>query len=73
MGEVGEVGKVNKVIWQLVMFKQLGAPREKLKTMYILKSSTTVFGVCYHSSVTIELSKMLKVQQKRSLAVILGT
>ena len=51
------VGRVKKVIWQLVRFKQLGAPREKLKTMYILKiRSILMFGAeCYHSSLTIEL------------------
>jgi hypothetical protein len=68
------VGRVNKVIWQLVRFKQLGAPREKLKTLYILKiRSILMFGaVCYHSSLPIELSRKLEMQQKRSLAVILG-
>ena len=69
------VSRVNKVIWQLVRFKQLGAPREKLKTLYILKiRSILMFGaVCYHSSLTLELSRKLEIQQKRSLAVILGT
>jgi hypothetical protein len=69
------VTRVNKVIWQLVRFKQLGAPREKLKTLYILKiRSILMFGaVCYDSSLTLELSKKLEMQQKRSLAVILGT
>ena len=68
------VTRVNKVIWQLVRFKQLGAPREKLKTLYILKiRSILMFGaVCYDSSLTLELSKKLEMQQKRSLAVILG-
>ena len=67
--------RVNKVIWQLVRFKQLGAPRDKLKTLYILKiRSILMFGaVCYHSSLTLELSKKLEMQQKRCLAVILGT
>ena len=69
------VTRVNKVIWQLVRFKQLGAPREKLKTLYILKiRSILMFGaVCYHSSLTLELCKKLEMQQKRCLAVILGT
>ena len=69
------VSRVNKVIWQLVRFKQLGAPRDKLRTLYILKiRSILMFGsVCFHSSLTIELSKKLEIQQKRSLAVILGT
>ena len=32
-----------------------------------------MFGsVCYHSSLSLELSKKLKIQQRRSLAVILG-
>jgi hypothetical protein len=69
------ISRVNKVIWQLVRFKQLGAPREKLKTLYILKiRSILMFGaICYHSSLTLELSRKLELQQKRSLAVILGT
>jgi hypothetical protein len=69
------VSRVNKVIWQLVRFKQLGAPRNKLITLYILKiRSILMFGaVCYHSSLTLELSRKLEMQQKRSLAVILGT
>ena len=68
------VSRVNKVIWQLVRFKQLGAPRDKLRTLYILKiRSILMFGsVCYHSALTLELSKKLEMQQKRSLAVILG-
>ena len=33
-----------------------------------------MFGaVCYHSSLTLELSRKLELQQKRSLAVVLGT
>ena len=69
------VTRVTKAIWQLVRFKQLGAPREKLRTLYILKiRSILMFGaVCYHSALTQELSKKLEMQQKRSLAVILGT
>ena len=68
------VTRVTKAIWQLVRFKQLGAPREKLRTLYILKiRSILMFGaVCYHSALTQELSKKLEMQQKRSLAVILG-
>ena len=67
--------RVNKVIWQLVRFKQLGAPRDKLKTLYILKiRSILMFGaLCFHSSLTLELSKKLEMQQKRCLTVILGT
>ena len=43
------VSRVNKVIWQLARFKQLGAPREKLKTLCILKiRSILMFGAaCY--------------------------
>ena len=68
------VSRVNKVIWKLVRFKQLGAPREKLKTLYILKIRSILMfeAVCYHSSLTLELSRKLEIQQKRSLAVILG-
>ena len=69
------VTRVNKVIWQLVRFKQLGAPREKLKLLYILKIRSILMfaAVCYHSSLTLELSRKLELQLKRSLAVILGT
>ena len=51
--------RVNKIIWQLVRFKQLGAPEEKLLTFYILKiRSILMFGaVCYHSSLAIILSQ----------------
>ena len=31
------VNRVNRVLWQLVRFKQLGAPQDKLKTFYVLK------------------------------------
>lgn len=69
------VSRVNSVIWQLVRFKQLGAPREKLITLYILKvRSILMFGaVCFHSSLSVELSRKIELQQKRCLAVILGT
>ena len=69
------VSRVNAVIWQLVRFKNLGAPRTKLITLYILKvRSILMFGsACYHSSLTLEQSRKLELQQKRSLAVILGS
>ena len=56
-------------------FRQLGAPRNKLITLYVLKvRSILMFGaVCYHSSLSLELSRKLELQQKRSLAVILGS
>lgn len=68
------VSRVNSIIWQLVRFKNLGAPQEKLITFYTLKvRSILMFGsVCYHSSLTQELSHTLELQQKKSLAVILG-
>ena len=68
------ISRVNKTIWQLVRFKQLGAPREKLISLYILKvRSILMFGaICFHSSLTVEQSSMLQLQQKRCLAVILG-
>ena len=69
------VARVNKVLWQLTRFRQLGATQEKLVTFYILKiRSRLMFGaVCYHSALTNELSHKLELQQKRSLAVILGS
>ena len=69
------VNRVNRVLWQLVRFKQLGAPQEKLKTFYVLKIRSILMfaSVCFHSSLTNELSQKLELQQKRSLAVILGS
>ena len=69
------VGRVNKVIWQLTRFKRYGAPQEKLVTFYILKiRSILMFGaVCFHSSISSELSQKLELQQKRSLAIIVGS
>ena len=69
------VSRVNGVLWQLVRFKNLGAPTDKLILFYILKiRSILMFGSpCFHSSLTQELSQKLELQQKRSLAVILGS
>ena len=68
------VSRVNSIIWKLVRFKNLGTPKDKLITFYILKvRSILMFGyLCYHSSLTQELSHILELQQKKSLAVILG-
>ena len=68
------VGRVNKILWQLTRFKQYGASRDKLKIFYILKiRSILMFGsVCFHSSLSGELSQTLELQQKRSFAIILG-
>ena len=45
------VTRVNKILWQLTQFKQLGANREKLTKFYVLKiRSILMFGaVCFHS------------------------
>ena len=69
------VSRVNKVLWQLSRFKQLGATEENLITFYILKIRSILMfaAVVFHSSLTSELSQKLELQQKRSLAVILGT
>ena len=69
------ISRVNRVLWQLSRFKQLGAPTEKLITFYILKIRSILMfaAVVFHSSLTSELSQKLELQQKRSLAVILGT
>ena len=68
------VKRVNSVLWQLTRFKQCGADRNKLITFYILKiRSILMFGaVCFHSSLTQEDSRRLELQQKHSLACILG-
>ena len=68
------VTRVNKVLWQLIRFKQLGANRQKLTTFYILKvRSILMFGAaCYHSALTLDQGQKLELQQKRSLAIILG-
>ena len=68
------VKRVNSVIWQLTRFKRVGADRDSLIKFYILKiRSIIMFGaVCFHSSLTQEDSRKLELQQKRSLACILG-
>ena len=69
------VKRVNGAIWQLTRFKRLGAPQDKLVTFYILKiRSILMFGsICFHSSLTAELSDKLELQQRKSLAIILGS
>ena len=69
------VKRVNGAIWQLTRFKRLGAPQDKLVTFYILKiRSILMFGsICFHSSLSAELSDKLELQQRKSLAVILGS
>ena len=69
------VKRVNKVLWQLTRFKQIGATQDKLLTFYKLKiRSILMFGaVRFHSSLSIQLSQLLELQQKRSLAIILGS
>ena len=69
------VARVNRILWQLTRFRRLGATEDKLVTFYILKiRSILMFGaVCYHSALSKELSHKLELQQKRSLAVILGS
>ena len=69
------VARVNKAIWQLVRFRQLGATREQLLTYYTLKvRSILMFGaVCFHSSLSVELRRLLELQQKRCLRVILSS
>ena len=67
------INRVNKTLWQLTRFRQLGAPREKLVLLYILKvRSVLMFGaVTFHYSLTQELSRRLELQQKKALAIIL--
>ena len=69
------INRVNKTLWQLTRFRQLGAPREKLVLLYILKvRSILMFGsVTFHYSLTQELSRRLELQQKKALAIILGS
>ena len=54
---------------------ELGALREKLLTLYTIKiRSILMFGaICFHSSLTLEPNAKLELQQKRCLAIILGT
>ena len=68
------VKRVNSVIWQLTRFKRVGADRDSLIKFYILEIiSIIMFGaICFHSSLTQEDSRKLELQQKRSLACILG-
>ena len=53
----------------------LGAAEDKLVTFYILKiRSIVMFGaVCFHSSLSADLSQTLELQQKRCFAIILGS
>ena len=69
------VGRENKVLCQLIRFKQLGASNDQLLKYYLLKiRSILMFGaVCYHSALTLQQRYQLELQQKRSLAIILGT
>ena len=69
------VKRVNKILWQLTRFKQLGASQDKLITFYKLKiRSILMFGaVCFHSSLTKQQSQLLELQQRRSLVIILGS
>ena len=63
------------MLWQLTRFRRLGATQDKLVTFYILKIRSILMlgAVCFHSALTKELSHKLELQQKRSLAVILGS
>ena len=69
------IGRVNKILWQITRFKRLGAPRVKLITLYIIKvRSVLMFGAAsFHSSLSQELSRKLELQQKKALAIILGS
>ena len=69
------IGRVNKILWQLTRFKQIGADIDKLINFYTLKiRSILMFGsVCFHSSLTQDQSRRLELQQKRALACILGS
>ena len=66
------ITRVNKALWQLTRFKQLGASTEKLLTFYTVKIRTILmFGAaCFHSALTSVQSERLELQQKRSLAII---
>ena len=68
------VKRVNGVLWQLARFKRLGTRRDKLITFYILKIRSILMlgAVCFHSALTLEQRNILELQQKRSLAIILG-
>ena len=69
------IGRVNKTLWQLTRFKHLVSDRKKLIKFYILKvRSILMFGaVCFDSALTQEQSRRLELEQKRSLAIILGS
>ena len=55
-------GRVNKTLWQITRFKRLGAPREKLITLYLIKvRSVLMFGAAsFHSSLSQELNRHLR-------------
>ena len=58
------IQQVNRTLWQLTRFKQLGADRDKLVLFYILKiRSILMFGaVCYHSALTLDQRHKLELQ-----------
>ena len=66
---------MNKILWQLKGFKQIGATQDKLVIFYILKiRSILMFGsVCFYSFLSLQLSQLLELQQTRNLAIILGS
>ena len=68
------VTRINKVLWQLVRFKQLGGDRDKLVKFYILKVRSILMlgAACYHSALSKEQSEKLEMQQKKCLIIILG-
>ena len=58
----------------LIRFKKLGAPPEKLLSVYLLKIRTLLefASPCFHSSLTVDQSNQLEVTQKKALAIIYG-
>ena len=63
-----------KKLWILIRFKALGATREQLLTVYILRVRSTLEFACpvFHSSLSKEQSHKIEMIQKKAFAIILG-
>ena len=61
-------------LWVLIRFKALGATREQLLMVYILRIRSTLEFACpvFHSSLTKDQSNKIEMIQKKAFAIILG-
>ena len=61
--------KAAKNFWMLIRFKKLGAPPEKLLSVYLLKIRTLLefASPCFHSSLTFDQINQFEVTQRKAL------